>query len=186
VTSLETFEHKRIVSSVGHIFLKKKSWRAMVLESEQRQELLTNTSQSVQLLLTENATLSFELISLYTRHEFKHIYDSNMAKGDSAWYMDQVLCSMLLTDYRNRHKNFTISERGRAGRLDRGNGIAYWNRDTFDQFGDAHLIHDAILEEANWKVFNRLLKALFNQTIINLFNDYYRQYKIANSKPTRR
>ena len=156
----------------------------MVLESQQRQELLANSSQSTQVLLTENATLSFDMVSLYTRHEFKNIYDSDMAKGDSAWYMDQVLCSMLLTDYRNAHKNYTLSERGRASRLDRANGISYWNREKFDQFGDAHLIHDTILQEANWKVFNRLLNALFNQTIVNLFNDYYRQYMIGNSKPT--
>ena len=46
-----------------------------------------------------------------------------MEKGNSAWYMDQVLCSMLLTDYREKHKNFTINERGRAARLDRSKGI---------------------------------------------------------------
>ena len=168
---------------MGHIYLKKKVWRSIVLESRQRAELLANASRPTQVLLSENATLSFELISLYTRHEFKAIYDSNMAKGDSAWYMDQVLCSMLLTDYRERHKEFTLSERGRAARLDRGNGIGAWNRDRFDQFGDAHLIHDAILQEGNWKIFNRLLRALFNQTIVNLFNDYYRQYVIARNNP---
>jgi len=165
---------------VGHIYLKKKAWRAMIMESKQRSELLVNATDQTQYLLSANASISFDLISLYARHEFKQIYDSVMNKGDSAWYMDQILCSMLITDYREKHKNFKISERGRAGRLDRANGIGYWNRDKFDQFGDAHLIHDSILQERNWKIFNKLLNALFSETLVKLFNDYYRQYLIAD------
>ncbi|CAF3939949.1 unnamed protein product [Adineta steineri] len=164
---------------MGHIYLQKKVWRAMILESKQRAELLANTDQQKQKLLSENASISFETISIYVRHEFKDTYDNNMVKGDSAWYMDQVLCSMLLADYREKHKNLTINERGRSPRLDRSHGIKYWNRDKFDEFGDAHLIHDAILHEPNWIIFNRLLKTLFNGTLINLFNDYYKQYIIA-------
>jgi hypothetical protein len=165
---------------VGHIYLKKKAWRAMLMESKQRSELLVNATDQTQYLLSANASISFDLISLYARHEFKQIYDSVMNKGDSAWYMDQILCSMLITDYREKHKNFKISERGRAGRLDRANGIGYWNRDKFDQFGDAHLIHDSILQERNWKIFNKLLNALFSETLVKLFNDYYLQYLIAD------
>ncbi len=165
---------------MGHIYLKKKAWRAMIMESKQRSELLVNATDQTQYLLSANASISFDLISLYARHEFKQIYDSVMNKGDSAWYMDQILCSMLITDYREKHKNFKISERGRAGRLDRANGIGYWNRDKFDQFGDAHLIHDSILQERNWKIFNKLLNALFSETLVKLFNDYYLQYLIAD------
>ncbi|CAF3502912.1 unnamed protein product [Rotaria sp. Silwood1] len=153
------------------------------MESKQRSELLINATDQIRYLLSENASLSFDTISLYGRHEFQNIYDSTMIKGDSAWYMDQVLCSMLLIDYREQHKNFKIHERGRAARLDRVSGIGYWNRDTFTQFGDAHLIHDTILEEHNWKIFNKLLKTLFNESLINIFNDYHRQYMIADKKP---
>jgi hypothetical protein len=170
---------------VGHIYLKKKAWRAIIMESKQRSELLVNPDNQTKYLLSENASISFDTISLYVRHEFKNIYDSKMKKGDSAWYMDQVLCSMLLTDYRENHKDFKIHERGRAARLDRANGIGYWNRDKFNQFGDAHLIHDAILREGNWKIFNKLLKALFNQSLVNLFNDYYQQYMIADKIPAK-
>ncbi|CAF4889979.1 unnamed protein product [Rotaria sp. Silwood1] len=168
---------------MSHIYLKKKIWRAIVMESKQRSELLINATDQIRYLLSENASLSFDTISLYGRHEFQNIYDSTMIKGDSAWYMDQVLCSMLLIDYREQHKNFKIHERGRAARLDRVSGIGYWNRDTFTQFGDAHLIHDTILEEHNWKIFNKLLKTLFNESLINIFNDYHRQYMIADKKP---
>ena len=164
---------------MGHIHLKKKVWRAIVLESKQRTELLLNASNQTLELLSSNASFSFDLISLYVRHEFKNIYDGNMKKGDSGWYMDQVLCSMLLTDYREKHKELKIHERGRAARLDRASPIGYWNRDSFDQFGDAHLIHDSILQPGHWKIFNRLLKALFNTDLVKLFNDYYRQYMIA-------
>jgi hypothetical protein len=165
---------------VGHIYLKKKAWRAIVMESKQRSELLVNATNQTLYLLSENASISFETISLYARQEFKNIYDSTMKKGDSAWYMDQVLCSMLLTDYRQNHKNFKIRERGRATRLDRSEKIAFWNRDKFDQFGDAHLYHDLILQQNNWKIFNKLLKAIFNDNLVKFFNDYYQQYIIAD------
>ncbi|UJR14763.1 hypothetical protein I4U23_001753 [Adineta vaga] len=167
---------------MGHIYLKKKTWRAMIIESIQRSELLlaNNTDDSTQALLSENASLSFDVISIYLRQEFKELYDSKMVKGDAGWYMDQILCSMLLTDYRDKHKDFTVSERGRGNRLDRANDINYWNRRSFHQFGDAHLIHDSILQEHNWKIFNKLLEFLFNKTLVNLFNDYHRQYMITD------
>jgi hypothetical protein len=164
---------------VGHIFLKKKTWRALIMKSQQRSELLVNADNRTQYLLSENATLTFDTISLYSRHEFQNIYDQTMTKGDSAWYMDQVFCSMLLTDYRMKHKNLTINERGRGARLDRSDGISFWNRDKFDLFGDAHLIHDTILQEHDWKIFNKLLRYLFNETLVQLFNDYHRQYMIV-------
>ena len=152
----------------------------MIMESKQRSELLVNADNRTIYLLSENAPISFETISLYGKHEFKDVYSSKMKKGDSAWSMDQVLCSMLLTDYREKHKDFKIKERGRAARLDRSKGIKYWNRDKFDNFGDAHLIHDTILQEQNWKIFNKLLRSLFNKTLLNSFNDYYRQYMITD------
>lgn len=168
---------------VGHIFLQKKAWRAMVTESKQRTEILNGTDQQTKAVLAENAPLTFELITAYGRHEFKEVYDQRMDKGDAAWYMDQVLCSMLLTDYQEKHPNFTISQRGRADRLDRAHPMNYWDRETFDEFGDAHLKHDEILEAPNWKIFNRLLKALFNETLVTLFNDYYKQYMTIENPP---
>lgn len=163
--------------------MQKKAWRAIVMESKQRAELLVNADNRTQALLSENAPLSFDTITLYGRHEFKEVYDQRMDKGDSAWYMDQVLCSMLIIDYREKHKNFTLNERGRIDRLDRAYGMDFWNRDKFDQFGDAHLKHDEILHEGNWKIFNKLLKSLFNDTMVTLFNDYYKQYMILG-RPT--
>ena len=162
---------------MGHIYLKKKAWRAIVIESKQRSELLLSTNSS---LLNENVELSFDLISLYSRHEFREVYDSKMVKGDAAWHMDQILCSMLLTDYRENHTAFKVDERGRGERLDRADSLETWNRDKFDQFGDAHLYHDMILEKQNWMIFTKLLKYLFDSKLVNLFNDYYQQYAIAH------
>lgn len=150
------------------------------MESQQRSELLNKTIERKD-LLNSNASFSFDLISIYARHEFQSTFDSNMVKGDSAWYMDQVLSSMLISDYRAKHPDFKLSLRGRAARLDRASGIAYWNREKFDQFGDAHLIHDSILHEPHWKIFTKLLHALFNDTLVHSFNDYYRQYIIAKT-----
>ncbi len=174
---------------MGHVFLQKKAWRAIVMESKQRAELLVNADQRTKDLLSETTPLSFDMISLYGRHEFKQVYDQRMDKGDAAWYMDQIFCSMLLTDYLEKHSNFTVSRRGRADRLDRAYGMNFWDRDNFDQFGDAHLKHDEILQEGNWKIFNKLLKFLFNDTLVTLFNDYHKQYMIIDkvpSKPKRR
>jgi hypothetical protein len=168
---------------VGHVFLQKKIWRAMLMESKQRKELLVNADKRTQELLSETAPLSFETITLYGRHEFQGVYDQNMDKGDAAWYMDQILCSMLIADYRENHKNFSISLRGRADRLDRANGIGFWDRQNFDQFGDAHLKHDEILEPSNWKIFKKLLIVLFNNTMVTLFNDYYQQYMVLDKMP---
>ena len=169
---------------MGHIYLLKKTWRSIIIESKQRDELIRNVSESLKIHLNENAILSFDLISLYTRHEFKEIYDKNMTKGDTSWYMDQLLCSMLISDYRKKHANFSINERGRGHRLDRSQSISHWNRDNFRGFGDAHLIHDQILLEPNWKIFNKLLSSLFNQTLVDQFNDYYRQYIILRHNYT--
>lgn len=167
---------------MGHIYLKKQTWRAIVMESKQHSELLVNATNQTLQILSKDAPLSFDKISLYGRHEFVKVYDQPMVKGDSAWYMDQVLCSMFLIDYREKNKNITIHERGRGARLDRAGGIGYWNRERFDEFGDAHLIHDSILQENNWIIFNKLLKALFNQSLVDTFNDYYRQYMIVDKK----
>ncbi len=155
------------------------------MESKQRAELLVKASKRTKQLLSEDAPLSFDMITLYGRHEFKGLYDQRMDKGDSAWYMDQVLCSMLVTDYQEKHPNFTLSQRGRAGRLDREQEISFWDRDKFDEFGDSHLIHDEILEEENWKIFNKLLKFLFNETLVTLFNDYHKQYMIIDEVPSK-
>ncbi|CAF1064930.1 unnamed protein product [Adineta steineri] len=168
---------------MGHIFLQKKTWRAMVMESQQRAELLAKADNRTQELLSADAPLSFETITLYGRLEFKDVYDQRMDKGDAAWYMDQILCSMLIHDYKQKHQNFSLSERGRGERLDRVYGMGYWDRPNYNQFGDAHLKHDEILEAGNWKIFTKLLKSLFNDTMVTLFNDYYKQYMVVGKLP---
>ncbi len=166
--------------------MQKKAWRAIVMESKQRAELLVNADKHTRDLLSENASISFDMIALYGRHEFNEVFDQIMNKSDAAWFMDQVLCSMILTDYCEKHPNFKLSQRALADRLDRERKISFWDQDKFDQFGDAHLIHDEILEEENWKIFNKLLKFLFNETLVTLFNDYHKQYMIIDKIPIRR
>ena len=156
----------------------------MVMESKQRAEILVNASETMQQLLSEDAPLSFEQISLYLRHEFPTIYDQNMVKGDAAWDMDQILCTMLLTDYVEKHSDFNLSKRGIAQRLDRESPMKFWDREKFDEFGDTHMKHDEILVEGNWKIFTKLLKYLFNETTVNLFDDYYRQFMIIDKVPS--
>ncbi|CAF1365751.1 unnamed protein product, partial [Didymodactylos carnosus] len=160
---------------MGHIYLSKRIWRAIWSESVQNKELLniltsdpnnrtTNFSYEQQLLKiypnlnqtlshSDMPTLTFDLVSLYMRHEFRGVYDQQMGKGDAAWYMDQIMVSMLLGDYRDRHKNFSIHERDRGQRLDRADALNFWDRSNFSQFGDSHLKHDEILEDHTWAIF---------------------------------
>ena len=161
---------------MGHIALPKRTWRDLILESDQRAELLKLNASNPN--LNADAKLSFDLIQLYGRHEFSTVFDQKMTKGDSSWYMDQVLCSMLISDYRRKFSNYSLDERGIGQRLDRVAGYGFWNRDKFDEFGDAHLMHDDVLQEANWKIFRKLLHALFNETS-EMFNDYYMQFRLS-------
>ncbi|CAF1965509.1 unnamed protein product, partial [Rotaria magnacalcarata] len=165
---------------MSHVYLKKRTWRAILIQSKQRAELLfLNGSRE---LLSNNAQFSFQTINLYAHHEFSDIYDQNMVKGDSAWYMDQMLLSMLLTDYRGNHPSLVIAQRNLTERLDRDSGISYWNRSSFDQFGDAHLPHDEIFTPHYWEILNKLLRFLFTDTQVNIFNRYYYTYKLSGKK----
>ncbi|CAF4451991.1 unnamed protein product, partial [Rotaria magnacalcarata] len=63
------------------------------MESNQRTELLVSATARTQQLLSNDAPFSFDTVSIYGRHEFRDIFDKPMTKGDSSWFMDQVLCS---------------------------------------------------------------------------------------------
>jgi hypothetical protein len=163
---------------MSYIYLSKRTWQALLIESVHRSELLSlNVSLS---LLSPETSLSSSMVSLYARHEFKHVFDQDMIKGDDAWYMDQILCSMLLTDYRQNHPNLRLSERNLTERLDRKFGILSWNRSSFEQFGDAHLPHDDIFEPSNWEILNKLLRFLFTDSQVDMLNQYYKQYSNLN------
>ncbi|CAF0842042.1 unnamed protein product [Adineta steineri] len=106
---------------MGHLHIKRKVWRAMVLESTVHQELVNMTSKQGNQAFTTNETslvehestnknmsllldeapLSFASIAFYLRYEFGEIYDQTMLKGDQSWDMDQKLITMFLLDYWN-------------------------------------------------------------------------------------
>ena len=166
--------------AMSYIYLTKKTWRAILHESVQKAELLPLYNDLT--ILSSEAPLSFETINLYAQHEFKNMYHQNMTKGDSAWYMDQLLCSMLLTDYRKRHPNLVIIERNLTMRLDRDSGLLYWNKSNFEQFGDAHLPHDEIFTPTNWEIIRNLLTFLFNDFQVKIFDRYYEKYRIIGNR----
>ena len=121
---------------MGHLYMKKYLWREMILRSVIHKELMnisTNPDQIstqsyeynfikdysksdlMSLILDKNKTITFDIISLYLRHEFRAVYDQNMAIGDAAWAMDQRLITVFLFDYTNRTtdgKKVKIYERG--------------------------------------------------------------------------
>jgi hypothetical protein len=171
---------------MSHICITKKIWRDLFIESIQRKELLNlNLSPFNLTLLSDKAPFTFDTISIYTRLEFGHIYDSNMSKGDSAWYMDQVFSSMLLNEYCERHRNITIDKRNKNSmRLDPHLPFHMWDPNHLNGYGDAHLIHDEIFDSHRWTPFKNLLRFLFNSSLADDFDFYYKQFTVLlHDKP---
>ncbi|CAF0985421.1 unnamed protein product [Adineta steineri] len=149
---------------MGHLHIKRKVWRAMVLDSTLHQELVNMTSKQgsqafetneasqvenestkkKKSLLLDEAPLSFASIAFYLRHEFGEIYDQTMLKGDVAWDMDQKLITMFLLDYWNttaEGQKLKIDERALMPRLDRDPTQAWLKMRNFKKYGDSHLTH---------------------------------------------
>ncbi|CAF2022007.1 unnamed protein product [Rotaria magnacalcarata] len=166
---------------MSHICVTKKTWRNILFESVQRQELLNaSSSPSNDILLSDKAPFSFETMSLYTRHEFRQLYDSNMTKGDAAWFMDQAFSSMLLNDYLEKHTHMKIDKRHKKSeRLDPNLSHLFWQPQRLKQFGDAHIMHDEIFDSNNWAGFKHLLHYMFNSSLVNEFDLYYKQFTIT-------
>jgi len=163
---------------MSHICLSKQIWRNLFLESIQRTEL---SNSNLPILLSDKAPFSFDLISLYTRHEFSHLYDSNMRKGDAAWYMDQIYSSMLLNDYCIKHPNITIDKRYKNSfRLESSSPYHMWESQRLNIYGDAHVMHDEIFDSYRWKSFKNLLFFLFNSSLANDFDLYYKQFLLSS------
>ncbi len=166
---------------MSHICLPKKIWRELFLQSIQRQELLKmNLSSNNTILLSDKAPFSFQTISLYTRHEFKNIYDSDMKKGDPAWYMDQIYSSMLINDYSVKYSQIKIDKRHKQSlRLDPNLPNHMWEKYRLSQYGDAHIIHDEIFDSYRWGIFRKLLAFLFDASLANDFDYYYKQFTLT-------
>lgn len=161
---------------MSHICLSKLTWRNLLLESIQRNELL-NSSVNSSYLLSDKAPFSFDTISIYTRHEFRNLYDANMTKGDASWYMDQVYSSMLLNDYLAKHPNFTIDKRHKnSPRLDPNLQKYFWEPQTLKRFGDAHVVHDEIFDSNYWAALKSLLYILCKASLVEQFDSYYKQF----------
>ncbi len=170
---------------LSHICLPKKIWRDLFLKSIQREELLKSNLTSFHTnLLSEKAPFSFETISLYTRHEFGPMYDSNMIKGDSAWYMDQVYSSMLINDYCEKYRNIRIDKRYKTSkRLDPSLPYHMWEKQRLKEYGDAHIIHDEIFDSYRWAPFKNLLAFLFDSILADDFYFYYKQFTLTLKEP---
>ncbi|CAF1471008.1 unnamed protein product [Rotaria sordida] len=164
-----------------HICLSKEIWRNLFLESIQRKELLNSNLSSLYTdLLSDKPPFSFDTISIYTRHEFGILYDSNMRKGDAAWYMDQIYSSILLNDYCEKHSNIKIDKFPKtSSRLDPNLPPHAWESQRLKQFGDAHIIHDEIFDSYRWAIFKNLLVFLFNSSLANDFDFYYKQFVLT-------
>ena len=171
---------------MSHICIQKKIWRDLFMKSIQHKELLqSKLASSNKALLTSNAPLTFELISLYTRHEFSDLFDSDMKKGDAAWYMDQIYSSILINDYLANYPNIQIDKRYKQSkRLGSDLPNHMWQIPYVKQYGDAHIIHDEIFDSYRWSIFKHLINYLFNPTLANDIEFYYKQFTLLlHDKP---
>ena len=161
---------------LSHICLIKQLWKEIFLQSEQWKEI-----QNLHTIIGNLTTFSFDLVNLYTRHEFGQLYDSDMKKGDAAWYMDQVYVSMLINDYITKHSNDTRIDRRykESPRLDPDKPYHMWEAQRVVQYGDAHLIHDEIFDSYRWSYFRHLIGYLFDSTLANRFELYYKQFVLT-------
>ncbi|CAF3581039.1 unnamed protein product [Rotaria socialis] len=185
---------------MSHLYMKKRLWRKMVLQSFIHEELINitehfhsglNGSYEYQfmrsyskrdlksLLLNEHKTIDFATLSLYARHEFQEVYEMPTIRAKAGWDMDQVLITMLLYDYLNKTtegQQVKIHERKMLERLDRERPFLAWpTKLDFSQYGDAHITHN-IFQMKFWPTHLRLFKYLFNETIVQILNEYYRKY----------
>jgi hypothetical protein len=107
-----------------------------------------------------------------------------MSKGDSAWYMDQVFVSMLIDDYTRRTNQIYIDTRTKQSlRLDVTQPYHMWERQYIAQFSDAHVVHDEIFDTYRWSSFKHLLDFLFDSSLANQFNVYYKQFVLTLRDP---
>ncbi|CAF3800772.1 unnamed protein product [Rotaria sordida] len=186
---------------MGHLYMKSYLWRDMILQSVIHKELITISQNFYQypngsydyeitkrytkkkkfdsLLLTKDKIVTFDIISLYLRQEFRDIYDQPTVKGGTGWDMDQLLITMFLFDYINTTtdgQKLKIHERGLLGRLDRSQPFIEWStKSNFSEFGDAHITHN-IFERKFWYTYRHLFKYLFNETCVKLLDEYYKIY----------
>ncbi|CAF3948976.1 unnamed protein product [Rotaria sp. Silwood1] len=108
-----------------------------------------------------------------------------MKKGDSAWYMDQIYSSMLLDDYCEKHPNIIIDKFHRpSARLDPGFLPQAWKLEQLKRYGDAHLIHDEIFSLYQYAMFKNLLFYMFNSSLVNDFDLYYKEFLLTLQNKT--
>ena len=166
---------------LSHICLRKDLWKNLFLHSKQWNEI-----QNQHASIGNLTTFSFDLLSLYTRHEFDQLFDANMTKGDASWYMDQIFVSMLIHDYLDKFANdtridFRLKE---SPRLDPDRPFHMWEATRIVQYGDAHLIHDEVFDSYRWSYFRLLIAYLFDSTLASQFELYYKQFVLTlRSRP---
>lgn len=121
---------------MSYVYMKKYLWVEIILQSSIHKELVymtqnfdlylnksyeigllqTSTKEYLtSLLLNKGKMISFDIISLYLRHEYQQIYDKSTIKGSIGWSMDQELLTMLIVDYQNltrKGQTLKIDQRG--------------------------------------------------------------------------
>ena len=149
---------------ISHLCFKKRMWRELMLQE------FSNPNH-------KNISLSFEMVSEQMRTEFGSMFDSTMVKGDPTWYMDQIFISMSIENYLQHQSTVHIDRRHKKSiRLDPHLSQQAWDKYGMRRYGDAHLMHDQIFESYHWAGFRNLLNHLFNSTLINQFELYYKQF----------
>jgi hypothetical protein len=100
----------------------------------------------------------------------------DIERGDLVWFLDQMTISINIEKYRQEKKTNLTKIKFRGTRLNRN---TFFNPNWFNQkqliyLTDFHSFHDDVFQ--NWKYMQMFLKNIFNQSLTNLFDDYYFEY----------
>ena len=101
-----------------------------------------------------------------------------LVRGNNRWYIDQQLISILIDKYVLQNKDVKLFKKRYEGiRLDREHSYIQWQnlvKMNFSHLTDAHCYHRTSF--TNIGAIQTLSQKLFNETINDLFNNYFMEY----------
>lgn len=146
-----------------NIGMRKKQWRE-VMQLDNQNELKIDGESVIKLI----------------RNMFGDWYiqkNNDIKRGSSVWFLDQMTVSIKIHQYVNEENKTNLTKiKFQGTRLNRN---TFFNPNWFNQkqlnfLTDFHSFHDDVLQ--NWKYMQMFLKAIFNESLTKLFDNYYYEY----------
>ena len=102
--------------------------------------------------------------------------DTEITRGDSTWWADQVILSSRIKIYADKNNVKIFKKKFKGVRLDRsGSGQFDMVENNFDKLTDFHAFHKDYMK--NWDVTESLIKNLFDANTLNFFENYFVEFR---------